>query len=183
MEEISVLPASGLYFNSHSDCILAPGKERHLSVSMVTSYLNSDEIIKVSVKGIRHNISVSVVEKNPLHVFCTPWVVIWRDFSVYQKSTVFTTVYNWSSSQKQVWGVNSSREISAFYFSSSKVCSERWKAEMTERLRGLQGAVNGMELCVLPLSLVSRLRKTDLCSAGSVPLSTWRERRPAQVLI
>lgn len=42
---------SELGFNSRADFILAPGKERHLGVSMVTSYLNSGESIKVSGKG------------------------------------------------------------------------------------------------------------------------------------
>lgn len=57
-EEVSVPPASGLHFNSHSDFILAPAKERPLGVSMVTSYLNSDEIIKVAGNGMQHNISL-----------------------------------------------------------------------------------------------------------------------------
>lgn len=53
-QEESVSPFSiWLHFNSHSDFILAPGKERPLSVSMVTSYLNSAEIIKVARKGIQ----------------------------------------------------------------------------------------------------------------------------------
>lgn len=37
---------------------------------MATPYLNSDEFIKGSGKGKTLNISVFVVEKNPLYVFC-----------------------------------------------------------------------------------------------------------------
>lgn len=60
-EEATVPSASGLYFNSLSDFILAPGKERPLGVSMVTFYLNSDEIIKAAGKGIQPIISLCFV--------------------------------------------------------------------------------------------------------------------------
>lgn len=46
---------------------------------MATPYLN-DEFIKGSGKGITLNISVFVVEKNPLYVFCMSCVVIWGIF-------------------------------------------------------------------------------------------------------
>lgn len=151
---VSVPSASGLYFNSHSDFILAPGKERPLSVSMVTSYLNSDGIIKVAGKRVQHNFILFLVEKNPLYVFGMSCVA-----NFFQFTLILHEVY--SSARTRV--ITGCRDAGKSHFCSCKFADDlkqHLKAKgrlMIERIRQslqsiscsracrVQESVNGMD--------------------------------------
>lgn len=57
---VSAQSACGFYVPRHSDFILAANKERPLSVSMVTTNLNIDEVNKVAGKRIQFVVRLDI---------------------------------------------------------------------------------------------------------------------------